>query len=526
MVSGSALVQSPISRARPRPGRFRPVGPAVLATLALFIVLFHETLGLYLENWLDPNSNYGHGLLVVAMSLYVLWSSRRDLVHARARPSLAGACSVALLSLGWGCAHLVHVEVAEEMAVAALLPAMVWALLGVAVLRRVLFPLLFLWMAVPVWEYLMPLLQELSARVSSYGLQWLGVPVYREGNQIVIPAGRFEIAEYCAGLRYLLAALSIGIFFAWQRIGPWRTRLLFIGGVVAVALAANWLRVIIVILAGHLTEMRSSLVRDHALMGWLLFAAVMLPVFWFGGGRRSAPSTSGRPAVTPEEAASSTGSSLAGRVGLVFGVLAIGPVMAALLSPALQETAREMARTPAFVLPEGIGDWTGFDRQAPRWRPDFHGASYQAQAWYRGTGGLVGLHVAYYARQEQGSEAVFVLNSPYDRSAWHIDGAGRTLIDLAGRAMDVLQYRLVSVDGRHRLLWSWYDVAGHSTASAFLAKVYELEGLLRGRDDAAVVSVVTDEDSWVEGRRSLRRFLEAAYPVIRSRLDARQDDES
>ncbi len=513
--------------ARLRSGLGAPGLPTVLAVFVLFLALFHETVARYLEDWLDLNSNYGHGLLVVAMSLYILWSERQGLVRVRVRPALAGVLSVFLLSLIWGGAHLVHVEVAEQMAVAALIPALVWALFGKAVLRRTLFPLLFIWMAVPVWEYLMPMLQELSARASFFGLQWLGVPVLREGNQITIPSGRFEIAEYCAGLRYLLAALSIGVFFAWQRIDHWRRRVSFLLLVVCVALVANWLRVIIVIMAGYLTEMQSPLVQDHATMGWLLFAAVLLPVFWFGGERRPVQGTSCSYPTTVR------GTGTAGEnppfgtrsltfTALVVSALAVGPAIVRLsVSPVSGHDERR-----PLVLPDRIGDWQQVDRQGSTWRPTFHGASSQVQVWYRGAKGIVGIHLAYYARQGQGREAVFVLNRPYDRKRWHIGGGEHPVVDLPARALDVQEYRLLSENGQQRLIWWWYDIAGRPTASRFEAKLLELEGLLAGRGGAAVVALTAEDATWTSGRRVLAGFLEEAYPVIRHQIDTRQDDES
>ena len=52
--------------------------------------------------------------------------------------------------------------------------------------------------------------------------------------------------------------------------------------VIAVPFVANWLRAYLTVLIAHLTNNRWMLGIDHLLFGWILFAAALVALFWFG----------------------------------------------------------------------------------------------------------------------------------------------------------------------------------------------------------------------------------------------------
>ena len=72
----------------------------------------------------------------------------------------------------------------------------------------------FLFFLVPFGAFLVPMLQTFTAAFTVHGLQLLGIPVFADGYIIQIPAGKFEVAEACAGLRFLIASIVFGCFFA------------------------------------------------------------------------------------------------------------------------------------------------------------------------------------------------------------------------------------------------------------------------------------------------------------------------
>jgi exosortase/archaeosortase family protein len=102
-----------------------------------------------------------------------------------------------------------------------------------------------------------------------------------DGNNIFLPSGTIYIADGCSGLRYLTVALLMG----YTLILINHYRLAGIVSTIALAiilgLAANWLRIYLLVLIGYHTEMQSSLMRDHETFGWVVFACILIPSIYF-----------------------------------------------------------------------------------------------------------------------------------------------------------------------------------------------------------------------------------------------------
>ncbi|WP_206483092.1 exosortase [Thalassotalea sp. G2M2-11] len=147
---------------------------------------------------------------------------------------------------------------------------------------KVLFPSLFLIFLVPIWGVLTTPLQELSTLAVTLIMQVTGIPIFVEENLITIPAGIFEIAGGCSGLRYLLVSLAISSLYTFLYIDKFKPAVLFVVFAILGALLTNWIRITALILIGHYTNMESELMTDHNTFGWYLYIPFMLLLFTFG----------------------------------------------------------------------------------------------------------------------------------------------------------------------------------------------------------------------------------------------------
>jgi len=237
-----------------------------IALIVLVFVNWESTAALVFL-WSDSN-RYSHGFLVVPVTAYLLWSQRSAVSKLPIRPSkLALAGLLPLAFLLWA-AYVTDVQTILQICLILASIGTVWALLGLRVFLCLLFPLAYMLMAAPVWDVLAQPLQSLTALISAGILKLMGVPILLEGHYITIPEGRFVVQEYCSGLQYLLAGISVGLLFAYLHIHRLRPSTLFLGLVVIAAITANLIRVIAVIYAGHVTDMQHSLVADHRNLGW------------------------------------------------------------------------------------------------------------------------------------------------------------------------------------------------------------------------------------------------------------------
>src|SRR5262249_9527408 len=158
----------------------------------------------------------------------------------------------------------------------------VWGALGAEIARSLLFPLAFLFFAVPFGAGLIPWLQDFSAWLSVRFLSLSGIPVLLEGRYINVPHGKWEVAEACSGVRYLISSLAVGFVFAGLVYRSWAHRIGFFAASAIIPILANALRIYGIVLLGYLGSERLARDADHRIAGLVFFSAIMILLFLVG----------------------------------------------------------------------------------------------------------------------------------------------------------------------------------------------------------------------------------------------------
>ncbi|MBK7646006.1 MAG: exosortase [Betaproteobacteria bacterium] len=127
------------------------------------------------------------------------------------------------------------------------------SLVGLVIGKEMAFPFVFLFFAVPIGDFLLPQLMEWTADFTVHALRLTGIPVFREGQNFVIPSGNWSVVEACSGIRYLIASLTVGTLYAYLTYTSLKRRLTFIIVALLVPIAANWLRAYLIVLLGHIS---------------------------------------------------------------------------------------------------------------------------------------------------------------------------------------------------------------------------------------------------------------------------------
>jgi exosortase len=238
----------------------------------------------------ERDADMGHGFFVPVIAGYIIWQSRRDLLAMTPRPTWWGLPIVV-----WGGIQLMLGALGVELfttriAFVFTVIGVVLTLGGVAILRRVAFPLFLLFFMVPIpaiiYNKITFPLQILASQLATEGLMTIGIPVNREGNVLELPTETLSVVEACSGIRSLLSlsflSLVYGHFFekrSWVRV------MLFFA-TIPIAIAANAGRVTI---TGILSEIKPELAKGffHESTGWVIFmmALAILLVFHQGLGR-------------------------------------------------------------------------------------------------------------------------------------------------------------------------------------------------------------------------------------------------
>ena len=305
----------------PRTGWWLPAG-VTIGVLLLLTAIFWPTFLSMEEVW-ARSETFAHGYLIVPISIWLIWRKRDELARIRPRADLRGLYLLAAAGVGWLLADAGSVNVVAQLAFIAMLIAAVWTLLGAAFVRAAFFPLMFLFFAVPMGEFLIQPLMGVTADFTVSMLQATGIPVYREGTFFSIPSGDWSVVEGCSGLRYLIASVTLGVLYAYLTYRSWKRRLLFSVAAMIVPVFANSGRAFMIVMIAHLSDMKLALGVDHYIYGWVFFGIVMMLLFWIGGFWREDDQVE-PVSPLPVVPAGSAGTGVASRPILPAALLALG----------------------------------------------------------------------------------------------------------------------------------------------------------------------------------------------------------
>lgn len=476
---------------------FPAVAATLVATFAWVVAWFWPTAASIASVWWRSET-YAHGLVVLPIFAWLVWRAQDRIGALRPQPLPGMALAVGLAGLMWIVGELAAVGAASHFALVAMLVAALVGVLGRALARVLLFPLAFLAFAVPIGDFLLPTLMNLTAEFTVGALRLSGVPVFQEGLHFVVPNGRWSVVEACSGIRYLIASTMIGALYAYLTYTSLKKRLLFMLVALLVPIVANWLRAYMIVMLGYLSSNRIAAGVDHLIYGWLFFGVVVMLMFWIGGRWRD-PLPPRAADVAAKPGAERTNWAAAAPVALAIAAIPLAHGV-------LDRPVKDYAVT--LELPTPAPGWTATAEDDLRYRPSYAGARGQAFAVYGAPDGQpVAVFAAWYADQRRGSEMVAWGNGLVRSAGGQTRVVSQSGVDApSGR---VVGANLVTPDGRLRA-WQWYLVNDRIVTRDAEAKLYlALDRLLGRPDDSAVVVLYTpvaDDDGGAADRR-LAAFL-------------------
>ncbi len=501
---------------------------ATLALLAWVLLLYRESAASMLSIWLRSDT-FAHGILVAPIVAWLIWRKREALAQQTPQAAPALLALVLLASLVWLMGELAAANALTQLALVALLVLAVPVLLGRAVARCILFPLGFLFFAVPLGEFLLPQLMEWTANFTVFALRLSGIPVYREGLNFVIPSGTWAVVEACSGVRYLIASLMVGTLFAYLNYQSTRRRWVFVAVSLLVPIVANWVRAYLIVLLGHVSGNRLATGVDHLLYGWIFFGVVILLMFMVGT-RWAEP----EPEPGARLAGHAEGAPLHQARGSVAALWLTAAAMAAITAlPHLALWARgeRTSTAPIQLTPplELRAPWAPAQGALPAFKPAYQNPSAELNLGYVANGSVVGLYLGVYQDQGRGHALVSSDNVlvPSKDPHWIVVSSSSKSLTAEAQKLAVRASELRSADlggstsPKALVAWQLYWVHGTATDSDYLAKAYAALYRLTGQsDDSAVIVVYTPQGEAGQGEAALAQFLRANYSAIDALLQA------
>ncbi|MBU1691922.1 MAG: exosortase A [Gammaproteobacteria bacterium] len=487
-----------------------------IAAVAALLLLFYQTTLSTVAIW-NRSETFAHGFLIFPISAFLIWGRRKEIALLSPQPDLRGLPVLLLFGFGWLLAYLARVLVVQQYALVAMIPVLVWIILGLRVTRALTFPLGFLFFAVPMGEFLIPYMMEFTADFTVTALQLTGIPVYREGLFFTIPSGQWSVVEGCSGLRYLIASLTLGCLYAYLTYRSTRRRIIFTILSVIVPVIANGLRAYMIVMIAHLSDMKLALGVDHYIYGWAFFGLVMLLLFWIGAfWREDLPQAKDdKPAATPTNAAPLPLRRIALVTLAAVSIAAMWPGYAAYLKSHVPLPVPIKLEVPA------ANGWIADPSPLSDWQPDYSGSDASLTQTYRKGSKAVSLYIGYYLHQHEGAQLVTSTNVIVRQKhpVWSNVGETSRVVTIDSQPLPIVQTKLRSATLR-LLVWNWNRIGDTSTVNAYFAKMMEAKARLLGQhDDAAAIILSSPYDGDMESAAVvMQEFIGDMLPTIETSL--------
>ena len=461
--------------------------------------------------------DYSHGWLVLGLTVLLVISELRRARFAAPAPSWAGLVCLVGVALLILAARATTTQTVALVALPLSWIAATWAWAGWDNARRLILPLGYLLVAIPVWDVFVEPLRRLTVFVVSVWIRLAGMPAFIEGNLIHVPTGTFEVLGGCAGLRYALVALALAVFTGLYHYRSWRPTAVLTLCALGLVAVGNWVRVFITVAVGLAPSgLIPTLVHEHhTLFGWIVFVVFMIPLSLV---HRKLQMQSETPLSDMPTAARDT-ADVRSAGSVVFASCAVLG-LATWLTFYMSRVEVELPPPVSLENPD-IAGWT---REAT-WQdarvPVFEGAAVKDATWYANGADRVGAYVVAFADQRHGGEVTSLGNGPAGASAIIVARAPVAVPTVSEGTIPFLELEVLDPGDNRRLVWIGLRIAGTLTASDFGAKVLQLRGAIGHRYDAqALVLTAVCDRGCDETRVRLTRFAAVAAEPLYERAES------
>ncbi len=253
----------------------KPSWAASLLLLGAALVYAGTIKGLVLDWWQNPD--YSHGLLLPFALGYLLLQKKDKLRNMPIRPMWIGMLVIVASQMINLVGFLGAEFFLQRFSLLIFLSGLILFLWGPAQLGESAFALLLLFFAIPlpalIFNAVSLPLQFIASSWAETFLRVCQIPVYREGNVLMLSQQTLNVAEACSGIRSLMSLITLGVMIAYFLPFKWWLRSLFVITTVPIALVANAFRVAGTGVLGRWFGDAAAQGFFHTFSGWLVFVS-------------------------------------------------------------------------------------------------------------------------------------------------------------------------------------------------------------------------------------------------------------
>ena len=468
----------------------RWIKTAVIWGLMLVVILisFWHTISELVGTWWNQ-PYYNHCLLIIPIVVYILYERREIFSRLAPSPSAWGLPVIGSGALIWLLGDLADANVVKQFGLVVILQGSILTAIGVRAVHGLLFPFFYLYFLIPVGNFLIPTLQDITTFFVVATLNLLDIPVYVEGVFLTVPNGKFHVAEACAGLRFLVATVALGLLMAniaYKTVGR---QIIVVLLSLLVPILANGVRATGIVLIGYYSEMKYAVGVDHLVYGWFFFALVLLLFISIAMTFTNRKVSDGYIDFSQEYWSKPLADPGPRNWGLLLAGAVVLSAAAPIYSLQVEVNLSIAGKITVDKLDPGISSFATAD-VVSNWHPRFKDADDERLVSYQTEEGHVfDVYMARYAYQNRQKEMIRFGNTVAAPKIWSYTAGSEQQVAFGGQEYDMIEEIIHSHLG-NRLVWYVYFVDDRFTNNPYLAKLYDARAkLLGGSLEAKVFAI-------------------------------------
>jgi exosortase B len=268
------------------PSEKKEVIPWIISFAGLAAMYFPTFRDLF--NGLWAGDQQGHGPIVLAVSIWLLWKKVPQIFSAPLQPTHAGWVVLSIGLLLYIIGRSQDILIFEVGSIILNIASITLVLRGTAALNQLWFPLVFMAFMIPLPGVFVDALTQPMKTGVSYAVESVlyaaGYPISRSG--VILQIGQYQllVADACAGLNTLFTLEALGLLYLnLVRHESVARNIVLAICIVPISFAANIIRVIALTLITYHLGDEAGQGFLHGFAGMILFMAALLLIIAFDG---------------------------------------------------------------------------------------------------------------------------------------------------------------------------------------------------------------------------------------------------
>jgi len=257
----------------------------IVAVGALLVALYAPVLVWMAATW-SRDAYYSHAFLVPPVVAFLVWAKRPRLARITLDGRLAGCALAAAGLLMYAGGIWVDVNFVSAISLVIVIGGLVLWIWGRQAARELLFPLTFLLFMIPLGKLLADAfsnpLQRNATQGAGAALSMLGIPTQTYGASIQVPEYVFVVGAPCSGLKSIIAMTALAALLAYLLEAPLWKRLVVFAAAAPTAVAANIVRITVIVLVGKCFGTQAAESLFHGPSGVIVFVVGLLGLMGVG----------------------------------------------------------------------------------------------------------------------------------------------------------------------------------------------------------------------------------------------------